>query len=233
MWQRSLIAAMATGMIGSGAFATADLQITEMWGGGLSGTEATSDWFELTNSGTSAATGVDSLSYDDDSANPEADDAMVGISTIAPGESVIFITSWEDDWATAADAILAFTTQWGAPNGNLAGVQIGYVDGGGGLGGGGDAVFIFDGNTAGANIIDTEGYSVSTSEPTFVSAADGTWTDNTLAQDGVLGAYLSNGLASDGVTLPAIGSPGVVPEPASLALLGLGGLVMLGRRRKA
>ena len=78
-----------------------------MWVGGLDGTEATSDWFEFTNFGDMAAIGLDgNLYYDDNSADPTVDDQMFGVDTIAPGESVIYLTSWEDDWATAADAIL-------------------------------------------------------------------------------------------------------------------------------
>ena len=207
--------------------AAPNLQITEIWAGGLAGAEATSDWFELTNFGDMAATGLDgNLYYDDDSADPTKDDALVGIDTIAPGESVIYVVSWEDDWATSTDAIDDFIAMWG----NVA--QVGYVDGGSGLGDGGDAAWVFDGNTNAANLIDWEAYSVTTQEESFVSSPDGTWVENTFAQDGVWGAYQGNSNATDDIgSTPPIGSPGQVPEPTGLALAVIGAALFAARRR--
>ncbi len=219
---------------------SADLKLTEIWSGGLSGAEATSDWFEVTNFGSGAATGLDgNVFYDDDSVTAAQDDPLVGIDTIAPGESVVVLVSWEDDWATAQDAIDAFTTQWGAPNGDLTGVQIGYIDGGSGLGNG-DVAVLFDGNTAISDVIDGAAYPAGGTIPSYVAEPNGDFLNFAglieapvrLAAVGVLGAYESNGPASDGVTEPAIASPGtVVPEPASLALIGVG-LAAFARRRR-
>ena len=207
--------------------AQAQIKVTEIWAGGLSGAEATSDWFELTNFGATAVS-ASGWFYDDDSADPTADDPILGLTSIAAGESVIVLTSWEDDWATAADAIGDFTAQWNV-GGSLTGVAIGYVDGGGGLGSSSDAVYVFDSNLIGANTIASQGYSTDAEPESFVSQADGSWPSDQLAQVGVLGAYASNFPASDGLSVPAIGSPGVVPEPASLALLSL---ALLAIRRR-
>ena len=98
-------------------YAVVDLQITEMWIGGLEGSEATSDWFEITNFGDTAATGLtaDLLYYDDDSADPTKDDPLLGVDTIAAGESVVYLVSWEDDFDLAA-ATDAFVAMWGLPS---------------------------------------------------------------------------------------------------------------------
>ncbi|MCA9231271.1 MAG: hypothetical protein KDA57_11505 [Planctomycetales bacterium] len=217
------------------ALAAPNLQITEIWAGGLPGAEATSDWFELTNFGDMPATGLDgTLYYDDDSFDATKDDALFGVDTIAPGESVIYLVSWEDTFTGGVgDAIAAFTSMWGAPAGNLTGVQIGYVDGGSGLGGGGDTAVIFTGNTASSPPVDYAAYSVNPQVESFVSLPDGTWVDNTFAQDGVWSAYQGNFNATDDVlSTPPIGSPGAVgvPEPAGIALAATGLLLLAIRR---
>lgn len=211
----------------AGATASANLAITEIWAGGFAGAEATSDWVEITNFGASAVS-LSGVYYDDDSADPTKDDELLGISSIGAGESVIVLISWEDDYASSSDAINAFTATWGAAN--IAGVQIGYVDGGSGLGGGGDAAFFFDGNASGANTIASQAYNGPTDPASFIyNPSSGTFGD--LAQAGVFGAFESVLPASDANADPAIGSPGVVPTPASAALIGLGGLVATRRRR--
>jgi len=226
----SLNAILLSSLAAGSAHAAANLQITELWAGGLSGSENTSDWFELTNFGDTAATGLDgNLYYDDNSDDPTVNDPMTGIDTIAPGESVIYLASWEDDYSTLSAAIADFVAMWGAPNGALSSVQIGGVIGGSGLSGGGDAVNVFDGNTAGATTLDRESYS-SSMLASWVSDASGNWNDD-LAQVGVLGGYEGNLDATSSNGAPPIGSPGAVPEPTSLALLSLGGLAMLRRRR--
>lgn len=207
------------------AGANANIVVSEIWAGGLDGTESTSDWFELTNLGGSA---VDPTGwyYDDSSNDPTSDDPVLGLNPIAAGESVIVLVSWEDDFLFASDAITAFAAQWNV-GGSLSGVQIGYVDGGGGLGSGTDAVFVYDGNNAGAGTIAGQQYVGPTTVASFVTDGAGVWS-NQAAVDGVLGAYESNLGATDTLG-PAIGSPGVIPEPATLMLLPLAGFAL--RRR--
>ncbi len=210
----------------SAATANANIVVSEIWAGGLAGTEATSDWFELTNLG-GAAVDPTGWYYDDSTNDPTSDDPVLGLGSIAAGESVIVLTSWEDDFLTAADAITAFTAQWDVAS-SLSGVQIGYVDGGGGLGSGTDAVFIYDGNNAGANTLAAQQYVGPTLPASFVTDGAGNWS-NQAAVAGVLGAYESNFAASDGLTEKAVGSPGVIPEPGTLMLLALAGLAVKRR----
>jgi len=208
--------------------AQANIVVTEIWPGGIAGAETTSDWFELTNYG-AADVAVSGWYYDDNSNDPTSSDPIEGLTSIAAGESVILLASWEDDYAIVADAIASFEASWDVANA-LDNVQIGWVAGGGGLGGGGDAVHVYDGNTAGANTIATQTYIGPTAPASFVTAPDGTW-NNELAQVGLWGAYASALPASDAPGIgPAIGSPGRVPEPASLALLSLGAVAALRRR---
>ncbi len=224
---RILIIGMCVLLLAS--VAQADVVVTEIWPGGLDGAEVWSDWFELTNYGDTA---VDPSGwyYDDDSADPTKNDPVLGLSTIAPGESVIVLVSWEDDWTTYDNALAAFNAGWDVDNA-LTNVQIGYVDGGSGLGGGGggDEVWVFDSNASGANTIASQGYSNAQVE-SFVAQPDGTW-NNDYAQVGVWGAYESAiDATSDPLVGKAVGSPGVVvPEPATLLLV-VGATLMLRRR---
>ena len=119
------------------------LFITEVapWSSGNS--PVAQDWFELTNTGTSA---VDITGWKvDDNSNDFANSvALTGITSIGAGESVIFVEN-------AADTIYnTFKSNWFGAN-TPAGFQIGRYTGSGiGLGAGssGDAVNIFDASGA-------------------------------------------------------------------------------------
>lgn len=234
----SLLATMlaaATG--GPAAVAQSDLVITEIWQHGSDDT--TPDWFELTNFGD---TTIDPslLYYDDDSGDATEDTQLTGITSLGPGESAVYLVSWHDDFPGSdfpppfdpSDAVAAFESFWGT-NGDY---QVGHlVDpdtaGGSGLGGGGDGVFVFDGNTAAANLVDSKLYSDGSNE--FPDDNSGvTWVYNPLSPDlqhaqlGVLGAFES-------VDGRQVGSPGyAVPEPASLGLVLLGVVAAFGGRRR-
>ena len=200
------------------AFAAANLQITEIYSG-LSGDDGTADWFEITNYGDSAwdltASG---LYYDDDSQAWSKADPITGITSIAAGESVIVMVS-----GSASD-IDTMRDLW-----NLsASIQVGIVDGAG------------IGNDA------TDGATLFDSLQTILDYAEYDWpTDGLLCRTidftvdpaapttpGVNGAYHSDMFYNSvyGCDICLVGTPGFVPEPATMALLGLGALVL--RRRK-
>lgn len=118
--------------------ASASVAVTEVapWGSGAT-TAYGADWWEVTNTGT---TRVDLTGWkvDDSSAVFGSAVALSGVSTLAPGESAIFI---EGDATKAA----AFTNAW-FPGGAPAGFKIGtYAGSGIGLSTDGDQVNLFDG----------------------------------------------------------------------------------------
>ncbi len=217
-WAAGVAAAMGFGVAGNAA-----IVITEIWSG-VAGPDHTSDWFELTNTG-DAAVDPSTWFYDDESADPTEDSPLTGVSSIAPGESVVFLASWEDVTDVLDEAIASFRTVWGLGES----VQVGSVTGGAGLGSGGDVVNIFDGNTAGAALLASQAYLFSDFASFVWNPVTKSWNDE-LAVAGRFGAYES--LVTGGTDdLPAIGSPGLVPEPGALALMGIGGLMLIGRRR--
>lgn len=180
------------------------------------------DWFELTNTGSSAET-ITGWKVDDSSASFASALVLNGITTINSGESVIFIES-----STSANT--AFNSLWFGAS-LPAGLQIGYYSGSGiGLGTGGDAVNIY--NSAGviqASVSFGASDAVSPYQ-TFDNAAGATGAISLLSQIGVNGAFV----AANSVT--EIGSPGriaAVPEPKTFALLVAGlGLVGFSSRKR-
>lgn len=106
------------------------------WSSGNSSVAA--DWFEVTNRG---ATAIDITGWkvDDSSDSFASAVALSGITSIAAGESVIFIET-----ANLASARAAFLSTWFGAN-PPANLQIGSYSGSGvGLGTGGDAVNLYD-----------------------------------------------------------------------------------------
>lgn len=202
------------------------------WGSGS--TPYTADWFELTNTG---ATTVDLTGWkvDDDSNSFGSAIALAGVSSLAPGRSVVFI---EGD----ATKVSLFKSAWfGAtvPAGFLIGT---YSGSGIGLGTGGDAVNVFD---SVGNRVTGVRFGTSTIGFTFDNAI-GTGGStlplpliSTLSVAGTNGAFVasdSHGTGSPG----RIGNtpPAQVPEaPLALllpvsALAAIGGATLLRRRRR-
>ena len=205
--------------------ANAALLITEVapWASGNAPLYAT-DWFELTNTGTSALN-ISGWQMDD-SSNGSAKVALTGISSIAAGESVIF---------TENAATAAFLNTWfgaSAP----AGLQIGnYTGSGVGLNNGGDAVNIYNsvanGSVLQANV--TFGASDALAPyQTFDNAAGlNNAAISTLSVAGVNGAFVALNDINE------IGSPGkiaaAIPEPETYVMLlaGLGFMGFASRKR--
>jgi Lamin Tail Domain/PEP-CTERM motif len=209
--------------------AQAQLIISEVAPYASGNTPFAADWFELTNTG-SAALSVSGWRMDDNSNAFTSAVAMSGISSIAAGESVVFM---ECATGCAPSTLFSnFRSYWGAP---AASIQIGTYGGAGvGLGAAGDAVNIF--NSTGALLANVS-FGASTVGRTFDNSAGSTGAIATLSSLGVNGAYASVGTWT-GVT-PAthdIGSPGTVapiPEPHTYAMFA-SGLLAVGfmvRRR--
>lgn len=201
--------------------AHAGVAVTEVAAWGSGDTPYAADWFELTNTGTSAIN-ISGWKVDDSSNAFGSALALNGISSISAGQSVIFIES------AGGSAIPSFISTW---FGNGPAPLVGYYSGSGiGLSTSGDAVNIF--NASGvlqANV--SFGASDSTSPlQTFDNAAGVNGVITTLSVVGQNGAFLA---AND---ITEIGSPGTisaVPEPENYALMIAGlGLMGLTARRK-
>ena len=120
------------------SFSSAQIRITEVMS--QSGTGGTEDWFELTNFGTTSVD-ITGWKMDDNSFDYSVAVALNGITTIASGESVIFLDV-SDHPDNAPDSIAKFKTFWGS---SLDGKQVGHYGGSKvGLSSKGDGVIIFD-----------------------------------------------------------------------------------------
>ncbi len=220
---RSAIVASFVALAGT---TVAQVQITEIYPG-ITGEDGTNDWFEITNtSGANLDTGT--LFWDDDDPD-QADGATLDSFMLAPGESAIFLIADNlgdvTDDVNFSNVITEFESVWGAI------ANVGITNGGGNLSQNGDSVNIsFDGGlTFPVNAAFGSGFANTGATIEFF----GSPADSVL---GVNGAFESLpffndniGDANDQYTL--IGSPGIVPAPASAALLGLGGLAAARRRR--
>ncbi|MEQ9455627.1 MAG: lamin tail domain-containing protein [Phycisphaeraceae bacterium] len=223
------------------AHAPARVIISEIWPGGLPGEEASSDWIEVTNLGTQTITNLDQWHIRDVPVPPSVPDGLwlaggqlTGVPTLAPGESTVFLMSWDDVILdnlnpTLEQAIAAFHTLWGTANSDL---KLGYaldINGGGGpgLSRDGDTVILYDASLTGANIVDTQSFPVANRASYIYNPAADTFGD--LAVPGRFGAYNSLTAGSTDSDLPAIASPGAIPEPATAGLLAL--LLALTARR--
>ena len=172
------------------------------WGSGSS-TYAV-DWFEVTNTG-SAAVNITGWRMDDNSNAFGLSVALNGISTIAAGESVVFMET-----ATPATTFPLFTSAWFGTS-VPPGLQLGSYSGSGvGLGTGGDAVNLFN---AGGVLQAKVTFGASSSTAPFASFDNASGLDNatisTLSSPTVNGAFL----VCTGT--PAIGSPGTILTTAS------------------
>lgn len=184
---------------------TSSLIISEVapWSSGNSDASLRVDWFEVTNIG-SATANIAGWKVDDDSRSFNTALELTGITSIAPGESVIFLETTD-----LAGKSAAFKTLWFGAN-PPANLKIGSYSGAGvGLSTAGDQVNLFD--SAGAlkaNVV----FGASPAGPfsTFDNAAGvNNATISTLSAAGVRGAFVA---ANDSAE---IGSPGTIGAAAA------------------
>jgi len=180
---------------------TASLIISEVapWSSGNSAASLRVDWFEVTNVGTAAAN-IAGWKMDDDSRSFNTAVDLTGITSIAPGESVIFLETTD-----LAGKSAAFKTLWFGAN-PPANLKIGSYSGSGvGLSTAGDQVNLFDSaGTLQASVV----FGASPAGPSFPTFDNGAGLNNatisTLSAAGTRGAFAASNDTAE------IGSPGTI-----------------------
>ncbi len=221
--------------LGFACSAPASIIISEVDPSG-SGTTNTynADWFELTNTGTSAQS-ITGWEMDDNSHTFASAVALRGVTSIAPGQSVVFVEGTATG-STDATIDAAFENFWFGSN-IPAGFTIGNYGGSGvGLSQTADEVNIYN---AGGTEVTGVGFGATASGVTLDNTAglgSATQPDPIISTNstvGVNGAFTSANSVSPAPS--EIGSPGVVPEPSTLILAGLSlvCLAVSARRYKA
>jgi uncharacterized protein YjiK len=177
------------------------------WSSGNSPAALRVDWFEVTNIGTAAAN-ISGWKVDDSSNSFGSALALNNITSIAPGESVIFMETTD---ATLAARKTAFLSVWFGANAP-ANLQIGNYSGSGiGLSTDGDAINLYDATGAlQANVM----FGASTAPPgPFRSFDNASGLNNTtisaLSATGINGAVAAAGDPNE------IGSPGTIGAVAA------------------
>lgn len=175
-----------------------------------------SDWFEVTNT-SAVAIDLSGWKIDDSSQSPAAAVALSGVTSIAAGESVVFLET-ADLAATRASFI---DTWFGgfAP----AGLQIGSYSGGGvGLSTGGDGVNLYDPtNVLRASV--SFGGSASNPYATFDNAAGANGQAlNAISVAGQNGAFTA---VKDATEIGSPGSIGAKGDPLVLGTIGVDSLL--------
>jgi len=227
----SIAAALMCGATFTSADAAVDFRITEVYAG-ITGESGTRDWIEVTNLGDVAGdTGI--LLMDNDAPSLASAKSLPSF-TLNPGESAVFLyISTPLLGSTLATAEAEFTSIWGAIS-NLGTANTGGI--GSGFGQTGDVAYIGTDSEGSFAIIDSFAVSGEFSNSlTTLEDVSGVGTPRTSVL-GENGAYLSAAFFNDNLGLPnneavLTGSPGAIPEPGSLALLGLSGVAILVRRR--
>ena len=211
-----ILAATIFGMTSASAVPTSDIRITEVAPTGSSHSYA-ADWFELTNIGL-AAVDITGWKMDDNSFLAASALALSGVTSINPGQSVVFAET--SNLATTKTAFISAWFAGSAPAGFTMGA---YTGSGVGLSATGDGVIIF--NSSNAQMAKVS-FGAASATNTFDNAQG---LDNTaislLSVAGVNGAFSAS---------PLVGSPGAVPLPAAVWLLGsaLTGIGALRARRR-
>ncbi len=198
--------------------------VSEVHPNGSGGTNGYSaDFFELTNTG-NAAVDITGWKVDDNSNAFGSSVALRGLTSIAPGKSVVFV---EGNTAGSNDASVqaAFIASWFGASTPVGFTIAGYGGSGIGLSTGGDAVNLFD---SAGNRVTGVAFGAFIPATTFDNAVGIGGTSlplpviSTGSVAGVNNAFLSG--------FGEIGSPGLTPEPTSLTLVA--GACALARRRR-
>lgn len=207
------------------------IRITEVMSS--SGTGGTADWFEITNYGTSTVS-LTGMRMDDNSYSFATSVALLGVTSLAAGESAIFF----ENTAPTAD-IASFRSFWGG----ISSVQVGYYNGTGAgvsFSSGGDGAVIY--NSTGVEISLRTAFGPATTGSSFYwgyNAATGAFDASYV---GVNNAGLVSTLTTIGTQVGfqsalaptntgSLGTAIGVPAPGAIALIGVAGLVG-GRRRR-
>lgn len=207
------------------------IRITEVMS--ASGTGGTADWIEVTNYGTSAVSMV-GMRMDDNSYSFAASVALLGVTSLAAGESAIF---FENSAPTAP--IAAFQSYWSG----LSGVQVGYYNGSGAgvsFSSGGDAAVIF--NSTGSEISLRAAFGPATTGSSFYwgyDAATGAFDASYVGVNnaglvsvvGTIGTQVTGLSSGTPTNTGSLGTAIGVPAPGAIALVGVAGLVGSRRRR--
>jgi Lamin Tail Domain len=189
---QKLLLGLAALLMASVAPVHADIIISEVAPYASGNTVYAADWFELTNTGSSAVN-ITGWKMDDNSNSFAAAVALRGVTSINPGQSVIFIES-NASGSTDSTIDSSFKSAWFGSN-VPAGLLIGNYGGSGvGLSTSSDAVNIF--NSSGSLMANVS-FNASTTGKTFDNAAGlNNATLTQLSAVGVNGAKVDRGSLS-------------------------------------
>lgn len=208
-------ACAALGALAIAASSSASIRITEVMSS--SGTGGTEDWFEVTNYGSSDVD-ITGWRMDDSSFSFGASVALQGITSIAAGQSVIFVEG-------NAAGVAGFTSFWGG----LSGVSVGYYSGPGvGFSSSGDGVVLYNASGTETTARATFGAATTGSSFYFDLAPNNVGIVSTV---GTIGTQLTFATTGTPVNIGSLGTAIAIPAPGAVALLAAAGTV--SRRRRA
>lgn len=191
--------------------------VSEVHPSGSSNGTYAADWFEVTNTGTTALD-ITGWKFDDDSNAIGTAVALRGLTSIPAGQSAVFINGLADG-STDATVAANFSTAWFGASTLPEGFLIGAYGGTGvGLSGSGDAVNLFD--SLGTPVTSIS-FGAATAAATFDNTAQLT-SLSTLSAAGINGAFLSSNGAETG-------SPGTRLNAKPLTAVDLSIYVRVGR----